>query len=119
MKFNMGATHRMLAGIAIAAALGAMALPSLAKPHGQPDAGMSEHAQRFSVSGSIAAVNYDANSLTVESAGKRFDIVITPTTAIDFRGEIGSIADIHRGRKLSVSGVVRGGTMIAQTISLR
>ena len=119
MKSNQGARYRVLAIVAIGLALGTVALPSLGKPHGTPQAGLTEQAERFSVSGLVVAVNYDANALTVESGGKRYDIVITPTTAIDFRGDIGSIADIHRGRKLSASGVMRGGTMIAQSISLR
>ncbi|MBC5804882.1 MAG: hypothetical protein ACR2KS_05455 [Candidatus Eremiobacter antarcticus] len=79
----------------------------------------ADDAHRFSISGIVVAVHYDANSVTISSGDKRSDIVITPTTVIEYRHEVGSIADIHKGRKIAASGVVRDGAMIALTIVLK
>jgi hypothetical protein len=93
---------------------------SAAKPHADPQESpqTADDAQRFSISGTVVAVHYDANSVTVSSGAKRSEIVITPTTVIEYRHEVGSIADIHKGRKISASGVIRDGSMIALTIVL-
>lgn len=92
-----------------------------AKPHADPEASAesAEDSRRFAISGTVVAVHYDANSVTVSSGDKRVEIVITPTTVIEYRHEVGSIADIHKGRKISASGVVRGGSMVALNIVLK
>ncbi len=117
MNPRFGVRYMVLASLS-ALLLSAPALPSLARPHSHPVAA-SDQAQRFSVAGSVAAVDYDANAVTVTSGSRRVTLVITPTTVIDDRGGVGSIADIHPGRKLVASGIIEGGSMVAQSISLR
>jgi hypothetical protein len=119
MKPRQQAFFRLVAVIALLCALGGGAIPSLAKPHGQHPAAVSGQLQRFSVSGTVGAVDYDANSVTINSGSRRSEVTLTPTTTIDDRGEVGGIADIHRGRKITATGVVRNGTLVAQSIRLR
>lgn len=119
MKQKLSPTFAFFAAIALACALGAAAVPSLAKPHGQSPTQAADQVARFSVSGTVEAVDYDANSVTIKSGGKRLEVSVTPTTAIDDRGQVGGIADIHRGRKIAASGILRNGVMVAQSIQLR
>src|SRR5579864_6787551 len=59
--------------------------------------------KRFNVTGTVASVSYASNSLNINASGQRVEILITPTTVIEFRGEAGSIADIRRGHKVTAS----------------
>lgn len=75
--------------------------------------------QRFSVSGTVESVSYASNSVRISASGQQVKITITPTTAIEYRGEAGSIADIRRGSKISARGVVRDGQKIALSIVVK
>jgi hypothetical protein len=75
--------------------------------------------QRFAISGTVDAVSYASNSIRINAGGQHVDVLVTPTTIVEVRGESGSIADIRKGSKVSVSGVVRDGQKIAQTIILK
>jgi hypothetical protein len=72
--------------------------------------------KRFDVSGVVNSVNYVSNTLELSSGGQHLEIVITPTTAIEVRGQAGSISDIRRGSKISASGVIRDGSWIANSV---
>lgn len=107
--------------ITAAVILCALAGPSLSAAHSEAPAAAvaaEQVVQRFTFSGTVQAVNYDANSITIKSAGKHIELVLEPTTSIDVRGQQGSIGDIHRGRKLQAEGIVRNGVFVAQTIRL-
>jgi hypothetical protein len=75
--------------------------------------------QRFAISGTVDAVSYASNSIRINAGGQHVDILVTPTTIVEVHGESGSIGDIHKGSKISASGVVRDGQKIAQTIILK
>jgi hypothetical protein len=75
--------------------------------------------QRFAISGTVETVSYASNSIRINAGGQHVDVLVTPTTIVEVRGESGSIADIHKGSKISASGVVRDGQKIAQTITLK
>jgi hypothetical protein len=72
--------------------------------------------KRFSISGVVESVSYVSNSMRVAADGQTLEIEITPTTAIEMRGETGSISDIRRGAKVSVSGVIRDHDWIANSV---
>ena len=74
---------------------------------------------RFTLSGTVASVDYASNTVTVKTGGQTVDVVITPTTVIEAHGETGSIADIRKGSKISASGVVRNGRKVALSIVLK
>jgi Cu/Ag efflux protein CusF len=76
-------------------------------------------AQRFSVSGVVAAVDYASNTVTVRSQGQDIVIFVTPTTVIEQHGETGSISDIRKGVKISASGLVNDGRKTALSITLK
>ena len=121
MRTNFGAfrCRRAVAAIAVACALAGFAVPTLARPHPHvTGAASSESLRHFSVSGTVADVDYAANVVDIETSGGRTQIVVTPTTAIEYRGEVGGIADIHRGRKINASGVVRDDSKIAESVVL-
>ena len=75
--------------------------------------------QRFTVSGTVEAVDYACNSVLISTGGKHVEILVTPTTAVEVHGESGSIADIRKGLKINASGVVRNGDKIALSIVLK
>ena len=75
--------------------------------------------QRFSVSGTVASVDYASNTVTVKTGGQTIAVLVTPTTVIEEHGEAGSIADIRKGAKISASGVVRNGQKVALSISVK
>ena len=75
--------------------------------------------QRFTISGTVEAVSYASNSVRINAGGQHVEILVTPTTAIEVRGESGSIADIRKGLKINASGVVRDGDKIALSIVLK
>jgi multidrug efflux pump subunit AcrA (membrane-fusion protein) len=75
--------------------------------------------QRFTISGTVEAVDYACNSVLISTGGKHVEILVTPTTAVEVHGESGSIADIRKGLKINASGVVRNGDKIAVTIVLK
>jgi hypothetical protein len=72
--------------------------------------------KRFNVSGVVESVNYVSNTMRVNANGQNVQIVITPTSTIELKGEAGSIADIRRGSKITATGVIRDGTWIANSI---
>lgn len=72
--------------------------------------------KRFSVSGSVESVSYVSNSVHLNAEGQHLNIFITPTTAIETRGEAGSISDIRRGSRITVTGVIRGGAWVANSV---
>ncbi len=75
--------------------------------------------QRFSVSGTVASVDYASNTVTVKTGGQTVAVLVTPTTVIEEHGEAGSIADIRKGAKITASGVVRNGQKVALSISVK
>lgn len=77
---------------------------------------VAEASKRFNVSGVVSSVSYVSNSVGLSANGQHLDILITPTTAIEYRGETGSISDIRRGSKITVSGVIRDGSWIANSV---
>jgi|GEM_PF-6926102 len=125
MKHSQPFLHRVfLVVVVLALPCFGLAIPSLARPHhvavaAAADLAADQVVQRFSLSGTVEAVDYDANLVTINAGGKHVVISITPTTAIEDRGTIGGMADIHRGRKITASGVTRGGTLVAQSVLLR
>ncbi len=75
--------------------------------------------ERFTVSGTVVAVNWASNTMAVKAGSQNVEIVMTPTTVVDQHGETGSVADIRKGAKVSVSGVVRSGKKVALSIVLK
>jgi hypothetical protein len=75
--------------------------------------------ERFSVSGTVASVNYASNTVTIKANGQTVAIEVTPTTVIDQHGETGSIGDIRKGAKISATGVVKSGRKVALSIVLK
>ena len=74
---------------------------------------------RFSISGTVASVDYASNIVTVKANGQNVTVEVTPTTVIDEHGETGSIGDIRKGAKISVTGVVKSGRKVALSIVLK
>jgi len=72
--------------------------------------------KRFNVSGVVESVSYVSNSVILNAGGRHLEIEITPTTALELRGEAGSISDIRHGSKITASGVIRGGEWIANSV---
>src|ERR1700694_4298262 len=75
--------------------------------------------QRFTISGTVEAVDYSSNSVRISTGGQHVEIFVTPTTGVEVHGESGSIADIRKGLKINASGVVRNGDKIAVSIILK
>ncbi len=75
--------------------------------------------QRFTISGTVEAVDYSSNSVRISTGGQHVEILVTPTTVVEVHGESGSIADIRKGLKINASGVVRNGDKIAVSIILK
>jgi hypothetical protein len=73
----------------------------------------------FTISGTVTAVDYDANVIVVSTHGTSVKILVTPSTSIEIHGESGSMSDIRRGSRLTVSGVVRNDTHVAETIVIK
>ncbi len=72
--------------------------------------------KRFNVSGVVESVSYVSNSVSLNADGRHLEIAITPTTAIELRGETGSISDIRRGSRITAKGVIRDGEWIANSV---
>ncbi len=117
-------THRpaWAAGWAIVAVVATILCCALARPVDAVSAGatqiqfLADANKRFEANGVVTAVSYVSNTLTLDSDGRRLQILITPTTAIEIHGQAGSISDIRRGSKISTSGVVRNGAWIANSV---
>ena len=75
--------------------------------------------QRFNVTGKVESVSYASNTVRVRADGQTLNIIITPTTAIESQGEAGSIGDIRRGARITVSGIVRDGQKVALSITIK
>ena len=73
----------------------------------------------FNMAGLVQGVSYAQNVVEISVNGTKQSVHITPTTAIDKRGETGSIADIRPGVHILVSGVVRDGQKVALTIEIK
>jgi hypothetical protein len=91
--------------------------PILASAH-HPKAAAAAEKDSFSYSGTVTSVDYAANVVDLATDGRRVTIVVEPTTAIDIAGEPGSVSDIRPGVKLHAEGVVRDGSLIAETITI-
>jgi hypothetical protein len=72
--------------------------------------------KRFDISGVVESVNYVTNNVHLNANGQSVDIAITPTTAIEVRGETGSISDIRHGSKITATGVIRNGVWVANSV---
>jgi hypothetical protein len=77
---------------------------------------LADTSKRFSISGVVRSVSYQTNTVRLSGNGQSVTIEITPTTAIEVRGEAGSIADIRRGSKITASGVIRDGAWVANSV---
>ena len=73
----------------------------------------------FSFAGRVTKVDYAANVIEMTTSGRHVSITVEPTTAIDVHGEPGGISDIEPGVRIQADGVIRGGSYIAQSISVR
>lgn len=117
-------THKpaWAAGWAIVAAAATVVCCAFTHPVDAAPAGatqiqyLADANKRFEANGVVTAVSYVSNTLTLNSDGRRLQILITPTTAIEIHGQAGSISDIRRGSKISTSGVVRNGAWIANSV---
>ncbi|MBC5824787.1 MAG: hypothetical protein GIW99_07620 [Candidatus Eremiobacteraeota bacterium] len=83
-----------------------------------PEAGPSDESA-FTMSGTVASVDYDANVIVLAAHGDKISIAVTPTTAIEDRGQAGSFADIRRGSHVTISGTVNANERIAHTIVIK
>jgi hypothetical protein len=72
-----------------------------------------------SISGIVDSVDYASNSIEVLSGAGKMKVVITPTTAIALRGQVGGIADLRHGVRVTVSGIVQNGVMRALSIIIK
>jgi hypothetical protein len=75
--------------------------------------------QHFNVSGTVESVSYASNTVHINASGQTVDVVITPTTVIEYHGETGSVGNIRRGSKITASGVVRDGQKVALSIVIK
>jgi hypothetical protein len=75
--------------------------------------------KRFKVTGTVESVDYASNSVGINASGQHVEILVTPTTVIEYRGEAGSIADVRRGHKITASGLQRDGMWIANSVIIR
>jgi hypothetical protein len=87
-----------------------------AQPAGPPMTRVAEAVKRFHVAGTVIAVDYVTNTVRVKTGDGEVAISITPTTSIACNGENGSISDIRRGSRISVSGVILGGQWVANAV---
>jgi hypothetical protein len=85
----------------------------------QPKPPAAVEKDSFSFSGTVTSVDYAANVVQMTTGGRHVTIVVEPTTAIDIAGQPGSVSDIRPGVKLHAEGVVRDGSLVAQTITIR
>ncbi len=104
---------------AIALAWGVPAATSASTTGGIALLQLADGNQRFSISGTVAWVNYASNTVGVNAGGQNVEVVMTPATVIEVHGQSGSIADIRHGKKISASGVVRDGKKVALSIVLK
>jgi hypothetical protein len=110
------ATAALLTVLCAFTALGAP--PALASGHHPKPASAADKGS-FSFSGTVAKVDYAANTVEISADGRRVTIIVEPTTAIDVAGEPGSVSDIRPGVRIHAEGTVRDGAFVAQTISIR
>lgn len=106
----------MLSMLCFVTALGLS--PALASGH-HPKPAAAADKDSFSFNGTVAKVDYAANTVEMSTGGRDVTIVIEPTTAIDVAGEPGSVSDIRPGVRIHAEGVVRDEAFVAQTISIR
>jgi hypothetical protein len=109
------ATAALLTVLCAFTALGASS--ALASGHHPKPANAADR-DSFSFSGTVAKVDYAANTVEMSAAGRLVTIVVEPTTAIDVAGEPGSVSDIRPGVRIHAEGAVRDGAFVAQTISI-
>lgn len=75
-------------------------------------------AESFSLTGVVEGVDYSANVVRLRSGADVLPVIITPTTTIAFGHRAGSMSDIRRGARLSISGAVRDGAFVARTVTI-
>lgn len=85
----------------------------------QGDEGRHRGEARVTVSGLIDSVDYASNAIHVISPAGRIKILLTPTTAIALRGQVGGISDLRHGLRITASGIVQNGVMTALSIIIR
>ncbi|HEY7981245.1 MAG TPA: hypothetical protein VID19_07150 [Candidatus Eremiobacteraceae bacterium] len=104
--------------VLVFASLMLVGLPNRAAAH-HPKPTAAAEKDSFSFAGTVASVDYAANVVELTTDGRHVTLVLEPTTSIDIAGQPGSVSDIRPGVKLHAEGVVRDGTFIAQTITIR
>ncbi len=111
----------ILTAVTVLFAIAAVDRPAVgaSAPAGLSETQLADGNQRFNVSGTVAAVDYASNTVTVKTGGQTVQVIVTPTTVIEEHGEAGSIADIRKGAKITASGVVRNGQKVALSINLK
>ncbi len=87
-----------------------------AQPAVRPLIRVADSVKRFHVAGTVIAVDYVTNTVRVKTGDGEIAITITPTTSIACKGENGSISDIRRGSRISVSGVIQDGQWVANAV---
>jgi hypothetical protein len=108
----------LAAWILVFASASLVGLPTVAAAH-HPKPTAAAEKDSFSFAGTVASVDYAANVVELTTDGRRVTLVVEPTTAIDIAGQPGSMSDIRPGVKLRAEGVVRDGSYISQTITIR
>ena len=84
------------------------------------DGQRNDQGQPFSLNGRIQSVDYTSNVIVVRAKGQQaVSIALTPTTAVDAGGQVGSIADLRPGVHVHVRGSVRNGVMVAESIVIK
>ncbi len=117
---RLGPLPRLVAVImmALALALVARVEHSVAQTVAQDDQQVAQ-VQHFNISGVVESVSYASNTVHINASGQTVDVVITPTTVIEYHGETGSVGNIRRGSKITASGVVHGGQKVALSITIK
>lgn len=93
-------------------ATAACAGPKEASPLGLHDG------QPFNLSGTVEDIDYGANIVHLRARGEVVAVSLTPTTAINVRGESGSVADLRRGSHITIVGHVQDGALVALTVTV-
>jgi len=112
----------LLALLASTAVAGSMT-PALADPPPWAHGGQHDEAGRAQdrgvISGEVVGVDYSSGALVLQSGGRRFDVIVTPSTNI-FQGRRGyaTLADLARGRRVDVWVSESGGRLFAQIIRI-
>lgn len=113
-------TSRTLAlALAVAFPLGTcgFGVPSVARADQPADAKPATDAG--TVTGTVSAIDYRANTMTVDAKGRKIAVTILPSTSIQGPGSgFHSVTEIKRGKTVTVLLSERAGTYSAQLITL-